>query len=232
MYWLDLSVNLCIFFVCYICKKNPYPSEVNTNNEQGTKRVKKRQIARKRSVSPLTFQVVFSPSVFLSHVRWFSSFAGERTNKSSSPQLPGRVTDSRETMRGCIFFFISVVYLIASRLSALDSKSPPRSQGGGFPATVRHTWTPEPCRCSICALIVCILLMTFFWCPTSEIPKLITSLLIQTHTHTHSLITTVERRRFIYLYIILLMEKGQESNSHVYSDATGVDADQEKKKKN
>ena len=41
---------------------------------------------------------------------------------------------------------------------------------------VHHTWTPVPWRCSIWALIVCMLLMIFFWWPTSVIPKLITSL--------------------------------------------------------
>lgn len=39
-----------------------------------------------------------------------------------------------------------------------------------------HTWIPVPCKCSICALIVWMLLMIFFWWPTSVIPKLITSL--------------------------------------------------------
>lgn len=35
---------------------------------------------------------------------------------------------------------------------------------------------PVPCKCSICARIVWMLLMIFFWWPTSVIPKLITSL--------------------------------------------------------
>lgn len=39
-----------------------------------------------------------------------------------------------------------------------------------------HTWMPVPCKCSICARIVWMLLMIFFWWPTSVIPKLITSL--------------------------------------------------------
>lgn len=44
------------------------------------------------------------------------------------------------------------------------------------PVRDRHTWTPVPWRCSIWALIVCMLLMIFFWWPTRVIPKLITSL--------------------------------------------------------
>lgn len=44
------------------------------------------------------------------------------------------------------------------------------------PVLACHTWTPVPWRSSIWALIVCMLLIIFFWWPTSEIPKLITSL--------------------------------------------------------
>lgn len=47
--------------------------------------------------------------------------------------------------------------------------------GGSAPFHL-HTWTPLPWRWSIWALIVCMLLMIFFWWPTSEMPRLITSL--------------------------------------------------------
>lgn len=53
----------------------------------------------------------------------------------------------------------------------------------GRASDVHHTWTPVPWRCSIWALIVCILLMIFFWWPTKEIPKLITSLKQKHNVH-------------------------------------------------
>ncbi len=53
----------------------------------------------------------------------------------------------------------------------------------GRAADAHHTWMPVPWRCSMWALIVCILLMIFFWWPTKEIPKLITSLKQKHNVH-------------------------------------------------
>lgn len=89
------------------------------------------------------------------------------------------------------------------------------------PVAVRHTWTPVPWRWSIWALIVCMLLMIFFWWPTSEIPKLITSLGDRT-THLSMHLTTVrgETSEIYSLRFFIIVSKGYKKanldNIYIY----------------
>lgn len=80
--------------------------------------------------------------------------------------------------------------------------------------TLRHTWTPVPWRCSIWALIVCMLLMIFFWWPTSVIPKFKTSL-GDRRTHQSMDLTTVREETILIcrLSFFIIVSKGTKSKS-------------------
>ncbi len=122
---------------------------------------------------------VFSPSLGFQHLRqnplpitkeWFCSNGSGRL---ISPQVCG------------MFFSLLLIFYFYFLLSHTLRCCPGEFWfiRPGRAADAHHTWMPVPWRCSMWALIVCILLMIFFWWPTKEIPKLITSLKQKHNVH-------------------------------------------------